>query len=226
MPDYRFRWNNPKHPACFLYWDTGVLTAGGQVKDLTYRGNNGTINGAPTYGAPATIRCKTTKSMNFDGAAVAIQTAASVLDSLTSASVVLFGKSSTIAATTAMMMYHSDAGAAARFDVRRDTNRMFQYSNITSLASTIKYFQANDLMMIVITMDGTTVKGYYNGKPAFVRADGTQFSDVVNGIMTIGAPRSLAGQFWAGTIDIVQVWNVILTQEQVVSIKRSSEPRA
>ena len=226
MANYAFRWNNPGHPACYLYWDTGVLTAGGQVKDLTYRGNNGTINGAPTYGAPATIRCKSTKSMNFDGAAVAIQTAASVLDSLTSASVVIFGKSTTIAATTAMAMYHSDAGAAARFDIRRDTNHINQYSNITGLSSLVKNIQAGDLMMIVMTMDGTTVKVYFNGKPAFVRADGTQFSDVVNGIMTIGAPRSLAGQFWTGTIDIVQVWNVVLTPSQIWAIKRSAEPRA
>ena len=65
--DYRFVWNNHRHPQAVLSYEMGVLTAGGNVKDLSVNGNDGTPQNNPTYVAPL-IRPKSSKAMDVDGA--------------------------------------------------------------------------------------------------------------------------------------------------------------
>ena len=216
MPDYRWRWNNYKHPALVAAFDMSTLTPGGLLKNLGSGGAtyDATIFGAPAYVNPL-IKAKRTKAMSFGGVNEYLSLANPV-NGLSAFSFVLWANCSTVErtlfcrATNANLFgYHGYGGTGK-----------VQFMSGDSIVSP-NVIPISTPYMYVATFSSGNRYLYLNGKQAVFRSAGTNPADA----------NLFIGQYfggvlrWNGIIDNFMVFNTALTPEQIWAIKRSSEPR-
>jgi hypothetical protein len=177
-----------------------------------------TLNGTYTPANPL-IRCKNTPALDLDGVAGAggnYLSLANPISGLTAFSIVFWVN---IDANDGMPF--SRAGAAGTYMHITGANT-FGAQVASSGPLTAQKFPISRTYMLVFTRDTTPVGRIF--------LDGKFLIQAATGVNPVDA-NAFIGQYWNGSfrlngrLDNIQFWNIALSQEQIQSIRRSSEPR-
>ena len=190
------------------------------VKDRSTYKNNGTINGKPTW-----VTGKRGKALRFDGARtnafIDVRPSSSL--QLTGAHTISFWlKWDGVGAPWSPLLtkrpvdkvnpdhYSTWVRNDGRFDYRNDNGTVFPSKKVPL---------NNKWVFLAVTFDGkSTVTFYVDGKSAGSRTLAKTTSN--GGPFVIGSGRHLAGDFGAGTIDEIAIFNRELTAKEVARLKK------